>query len=105
MQKYARAWWSVVPYTEISWSILGIPGFPLSVAVSPDAIHQHVKTKNEDQRWLHYIAPEYATSEWEGRGGGRCVCVCVCVCVCGGRGRDALKQGVFPCSHCLQLLK
>ena len=39
------------------------------VAVSPDAIHQHVKTKNEDQRWLHYIAPEYAASEWEGRGG------------------------------------
>ena len=42
----------------------------VSVAVSPDAIHQYVKTKNEDQRWLHYIAPEYASSECgEGRGG------------------------------------
>ena len=28
-----------------------------------------MKTKNEDQRWLHYITPEYASSECgEGRG-------------------------------------
>jgi nuclear receptor-binding protein len=31
-------------------------------AVSPDAIHQHVKTKSEEVRWMHYVAPEYATS-------------------------------------------
>ena len=30
--------------------------------VSPDAIHQHVKTKSEEVRWMHYIAPEYASS-------------------------------------------
>ena len=30
--------------------------------VSPDAIHQHVKTKSEEVRWMHYVAPEYATS-------------------------------------------
>ena len=59
-------------FAEACWSILlEYPvGVPLPcVAVSPDAIHQHVKTKNEDQRWLHYIAPEYAASEWARRGG------------------------------------
>ena len=33
--------------------------FVLSI-VSPDAIHQHVKTKNVPTTTLHYKAPEYA---------------------------------------------
>ena len=29
-------------------------------AVSPDAIHEHVKTKIEGTKRMHYTAPEYA---------------------------------------------
>ena len=32
--------------------------FPFSVA--PDAIYSHVKTRKEEARNMHYIAPEYA---------------------------------------------
>lgn len=28
--------------------------------MSPDAIHQHVKTKNTETTGLHYAAPEFA---------------------------------------------
>lgn len=31
-------------------------------AVSPDAIHEHVKTKTEETNRLHYAAPELATA-------------------------------------------
>lgn len=30
--------------------------------VSPDAIHEHVKTKTEETNRLHYAAPELATA-------------------------------------------
>ena len=30
--------------------------------VSPDAIHEHVKTKTEQTQRLHYAAPELATA-------------------------------------------
>ena len=30
--------------------------------VSPDAIHEHVKTKTEETKRLHYAAPELATA-------------------------------------------
>ena len=31
-----------------------------AMLVSPDAIHQHVKTKIEETKRMHYTAPEYA---------------------------------------------
>ena len=30
------------------------------IAVAPDAIYNHVKTYKQEQRNMHYIAPEYA---------------------------------------------
>ena len=34
----------------------------IHTSVSPDAIHEHVKTKTEETKRLHYAAPELATA-------------------------------------------
>lgn len=41
--------------------ILSIPGFLL---VAPDTINNHVKTCREEQKNLHFFAPEYGGRLW-----------------------------------------
>ncbi len=45
------------------WASVDLPSIEICavffIPVAPDAIHNHVKTYREEQRNMHYIAPEY----------------------------------------------
>lgn len=73
---------------------LNVFRLPASPAVAPDTINNHVKTCYEEQRNLHFYAPEY---------GGKLVfmhlCLCVCAAICSHLTSECTRLWRFsPCS-------
>ena len=63
--EFLKMFYSYTIFKSFFFVIVDLPSieifaiFLFIIPVAPDAIHNHVKTYREEQRNMHYIAPEY----------------------------------------------
>lgn len=63
--KSAQVGWGILSVTVyLVWILFLLLMFLFLFVVAPDTINNHVKTCREEQKSLHFFAPEYGGKSW-----------------------------------------